>query len=128
MDAKKVLSVDDSAMIRKVIGGAAAVMGYDLLEAANGQGALDQVSAHRKEIALVLLDINMPVMTGLEFLTIFRANPDNDLIPVVIVSTESETRSVFEALRLGASAYITKPFSTEAVERKIAELVDETKR
>ena len=65
----------------------------------------------------------MPVMTGLEFLREFRSNPDNDTIPVAIVSTESENSSVFAAIKLGAQSYILKPFSIEEMERKIVELI-----
>ncbi|MEI6285783.1 MAG: response regulator [Bacillota bacterium] len=123
MNEKKILAVDDSAMIRKIISGAAAVLGYGLLEAGNGQEALVIAERQPGAIALVLLDINMPVMSGLEFLRAFRANPDNDTIPVAIVSTESESSSVFAAIKLGAQAYILKPFSIEEMERKIVELI-----
>ena len=123
MNEKKILAVDDSAMIRKIISGAAAVLGYELLEADNGREALTITEQQRGAIALVLLDINMPVMTGLEFLREFRSNPDNDTIPVAIVSTESENSSVFAAIKLGAQSYILKPFSIEEMERKIVELI-----
>ena len=123
MNGKKILAVDDSAMIRKIISGAAAVLGYGLLEAGNGQEALAIIEQQRGAIALVLLDINMPVMNGLEFLRAFRVNPDNDGIPVAVVSTESENSSVFAAIKMGAQAYILKPFSIEEMERKIVELI-----
>ena len=123
MNNKKILAVDDSIMIRKINTGAAAVIGYDLLEAGNGVDALEIVERSREDIALVLLDINMPVMNGFDFLRNFRSNPDNDAIPVVVVSTESESTSVFNAIKLGAQSYVVKPFSVEEMERKINELL-----
>lgn len=117
----RVLVVDDSKTIRGVIKKtlAAAGFGVELLhEAENGQEALDIVHAH--EVDVVLSDLHMPVMDGMEFL---RTLNREGIVPAcfILVTTEGRKEQLREAISLGARGYVTKPFQPEAL-RKILSL------
>jgi len=111
--ADHVLAVDDSRMMLRLIRGAIEAMGYKPLEAANGREALQVIAQHPGEIALILLDWNMPEMNGIETLRALKTNPNLSHIPVMMVTTESEKHAVVEAIRTGASHYLTKPFAQQ---------------
>jgi two-component system chemotaxis response regulator CheY len=111
--ADHVLAVDDSRMMLRLIRGAIEAMGYKPLEAANGREALQVLDQHRGQIALILLDWNMPEMNGIETLRALKSNPELSHIPVMMVTTESEKHAVVEAIRTGASHYLTKPFAQQ---------------
>ena len=115
----KVLSVDDSVMIRRVIKNAVDVLGFDFLEAGDGQEALDILEKEYADVGLVLLDWNMPVLTGIETLKRIKADSRYAKIPVVMVTTEVERGKVVEAISAGARQYIMKPFSHEDLMTKI---------
>jgi two-component system, chemotaxis family, chemotaxis protein CheY len=115
----KILSVDDSAIIRRIIRGAVDVLGYDFLEAANGEEALAVLDA--EEVNLVVLDWNMPVLDGYQTLVAMRQNPKFSHIPVIMVTTESEKSNVIRAIQAGAQHYFTKPFSQEDLMTRILE-------
>ena len=86
-------------------------LGYDVCQAANGKEAL-QVLEGEQNVSLVLVDWNMPEMNGLEFIREFRKRRDHAGIPVVFVTTESGEALKKEAKSMGATGWITKPFST----------------
>lgn len=111
--ADHVLAVDDSRMMLRLIRGAIEAMGYTPLEAANGREALQILSKHPGQVALILLDWNMPEMNGIETLRALKSTPDLAHIPVMMVTTESEKHAVVEAIRTGASHYLTKPFAQQ---------------
>ena len=115
-----ILTVDDSATIRKLVGQVARVVGYELLEAENGQEALDVLAQHAAEVALIILDVNMPVMDGEEALRRIKADPRFQHIPVMMLTTESEGARVMGFIQAGASNYLMKPFSEMDLEAKIA--------
>jgi two-component system chemotaxis response regulator CheY len=77
----------------------------------------------RQTIGLVLSDINMPNMDGLEFLTKMRAEPVWNSIPVLMVSTEGTQAKVLEAVERGASGYVRKPFTAEQIKEKLVGLI-----
>ena len=116
----KILSVDDSATMRKIIGRAVSMLGYGLLEAANGLDALEILREHRAEVALVIMDINMPEMDGIQALEAIKANPDLKDLPVMMVTTDSDRNRIIQAVRSGAVNYVTKPFSHDDLASKIA--------
>lgn len=111
--ADHILAVDDSRMMIRLIRGAIEAMGYHPLEATNGRIALEVLEQHTGQVALILLDWNMPEMNGIETLRALKANPKLSHIPVMMVTTESEQAAVVEAIRTGASHYLTKPFAQQ---------------
>lgn len=114
----KVLIVDDSASIRKIMKKMLQEMGYNTLEAAHGKEALEQLSAH-PEIGLVMLDWNMPEMTGIEMLEALKSK-GGERPTIVMVTTENEANKIVLALAKGANEYIMKPFTREILAEKLA--------
>jgi two-component system, chemotaxis family, chemotaxis protein CheY len=109
----KILSADDSVMIRKVIKSAVEVLGYGFIEAKDGQEALDVLEKEFADVGLILLDWNMPRLNGLEVLKKVKADDRFKQIPVMMVTTEVERAKVIEAISAGAKNYVMKPFSHE---------------
>ncbi len=116
---KKILSVDDSAIVRLMINKGIVSMGYHCLEASDGQEALELLAREYKEVALILLDWNMPGMNGMDFLTIIKDDTRYREIPVMMVTTESEKTSIIKAIQSGVKNYMLKPFTDEALQTKI---------
>jgi two-component system chemotaxis response regulator CheY len=94
---------------------------YPLVYALDGRQALDRLKEH-PDIELVLLDINMPNMNGLEFLAELRADGATGSIPVIIISTEGREEDTIRGMEAGATAYIKKPFHSEEILDVIARL------
>ncbi len=124
-EMKKVLSVDDSGVMRRIIGRTVDVLGYGFLEAANGLEALEVIAKNYEDIALIILDVNMPEMDGFEVLRRVKADPKYKTIPVMMLTTESERTRIIEAIQAGAVNYICKPFQQEDLTVKIAESLGE---
>jgi two-component system chemotaxis response regulator CheY len=116
-----ILTVDDSATVRELLKGAVEVLGYGSFEAADGREALNILRSNKDSICLILLDWNMPVMTGIEFLRTIKADPDLSEIPVTMVTSENEKSKIIEAITDGAKNYIIKPFTQEEIMSKILE-------
>ncbi len=119
MHPKKILIVDDSKLIHKMF--EVMLAGHHLVHAADGVEGLQELGVHA-DVDLILLDINMPRMNGLEFLTQIKNDAALSATPVVVVSTEGKEEDTQRALELGASAYITKPFQGESVLAIVSEL------
>ena len=117
----KVLSVDDSGVMRRIIGRTVDVLGYGFLEASNGVEGLGVLAKHHADIALIILDVNMPEMDGFEFLARVKASPQFQAIPVMMLTTESERGKIIQAIKAGAVNYICKPFTPEDLTVKITE-------
>lgn len=117
----KVLTVDDSAMIRKIVRGAVEVLDFELLEASDGIEALTVLEREAPGIGLILLDWNMPGMNGFEFLQVIKDHPGYKRIPVMMVTTESEKENIVRAIQAGASHYLVKPFTMEDLLKKMME-------
>lgn len=118
---QKVLSVDDSGVMRRIIGRTVDVLGYGFLEASNGVEGLGVLAKHHADIALIILDVNMPEMDGFEFLARVKASPQFQAIPVMMLTTESERGKIIQAIQAGAVNYICKPFTPEDLTVKITE-------
>ena len=113
------LVVDDSRAMRMVLHRIVSSLGFDVVEAGNGQEALDAVDAGPiPDIALV--DWNMPVMDGLEFVTTVRSRPELRGVTLMMVTTESEHGQIVRALAAGAHEYVIKPFTPDAIAEKLA--------
>ncbi len=117
----KILSADDSNMIRRVIRGAVEMIGHELVEARDGVEALEVMAAQGTEIGLVLLDWNMPRLDGLSVLKKLKEDARFRDIPVMMVTTEVERGKVVEAIKAGAKNYVMKPFSQADLVSKIME-------
>jgi len=121
-----ILVVDDMVGMRKLIKSQLLELGYrNVSETENGKVAYSTVvekHASGTPFGLILSDWNMPVMTGIEFLKKVRANPDVKKTPFLLITAEGEARQVLEAIRLGVSDYIVKPF-TPAIFKAKFELV-----
>jgi two-component system chemotaxis response regulator CheY len=120
---KKALVVDDSKAIRQIERKYLEELGFEVLEAENGEEALEVLREH-PDISLILLDWHMPVMNGYEFLKILRANPQYQEIKVMMVTTENQQKSVIDAIMAGANEYLMKPFDKEMLETKIRYLFE----
>jgi two-component system, chemotaxis family, chemotaxis protein CheY len=118
--ALDVLIVDDSAAIRKILLRVLAQTDLaigDVFEAGDGVEALKLLEA--RKVGLVLSDINMPNMDGLQLLTSVRARPEWSGIPVIMITTEGSQAKVMEAVQMGAQGYVRKPFTAEQIKEKI---------
>jgi two-component system, chemotaxis family, chemotaxis protein CheY len=119
-----ILIVDDSAAIRKILQrvlGQANVPISQVFEAGDGVQALEVLKSN--PIGLVLSDINMPNMDGLQLLSNVRAVEEWKNIPFVMITTEGSHAKVLEAVQLGASGYVRKPFTPDQIKEKLAGLV-----
>jgi two-component system chemotaxis response regulator CheY len=114
---KTCLIVDDSRVIRKVSRHILETLGFHVSEAENGQEALD--ACEREMPDVVLLDWNMPVMTGIEFLARLRERPGGDVPKVVFCTTENDVAHIREAIQAGADEYVMKPFDHETLQIKL---------
>lgn len=117
----KVLCADDSGIMRRIIRDSVDVLGYDFLEAKNGREAMELLDQNLSEVVLMILDWNMPEMTGIEVLEKVKSDPRYQNIPVMMVTTESERENVIRAIKTGAKHYVTKPFTHEDLTTKILE-------
>lgn len=118
-----VLIVDDSNIVRKVLiktFGMTDIKVGQFLEAENGQVALKLLASNW--IDIVFLDINMPVMNGMEFMREIRSSNDHAGLPVIIVSTEGSKERREELLQLGISAYLRKPVTPEALVENLTQV------
>ena len=117
---KTCLIVDDSRVIRKVARQIFESMNYACSEAENGQLALDACKAAMPNF--ILLDWNMPVMDGLEFLKAMRQLPGGEAPTVVFCTTENDLSHIQQALGAGANEYIMKPFDADIIRGKLEQL------
>jgi len=117
----KALIIDDSRAMRMVLRRIVTNAGFDVVEAGDGQAALDTLDeASLPDVALI--DWNMPVMDGLQFVNAVRAQPAMRNITLMMVTTESEQSQIVRALAAGAHEYLIKPFTPEALLDKLSML------
>jgi two-component system chemotaxis response regulator CheY len=117
----RAIIVDDSKVIRTVIGRILRELGFETIEAGNGREALAQLEANPR-VDLALVDWNMPVMNGYELVCELRRNPSHHGMRILMVTTETDISNVQQALSAGASEYLMKPFTKEAIADKLAVL------
>ena len=123
--AYKILIVDDSTVTRMVLKktiGMIDIPVQEILEAGNGNEGLDVLSEH--SVDLVLADINMPEINGMEMAAAVLANPATADIPVVIISTHTEDARINELRSQGIKAYIHKPFTAETIRDVLSEILE----
>ena len=121
-EKSKILLVDDSKMNRmmltEILGD-----GYHILEVENGRECLETLQAEAGNIALVLLDINMPVMDGFEVLKAMNANHTIEDTPVIMISSEDSDAAIRRSYELGASDYVNRPFDARIVYRRVTNTI-----
>jgi two-component system chemotaxis response regulator CheY len=108
--AKLVLVVDDSAAVRQQVGMALGQAGFEVVEAGDGKQGVSAV-AKNPQIAMVISDVNMPNMNGLEMVTELKKNPSNSALPIIMLTTEGQPALIKQAKEAGAVGWIVKPFN-----------------
>jgi len=121
----KLLVVDDSSITRRIIKAVVDALHMEMEEAGDGIEALEILSQKYNEFDLILLDWNMPELSGYEVLTEIKSSEIYKHIPVMMVTTEGQKNNIVAAIRMGASNYLTKPFTVDELETKIIECIGE---
>jgi two-component system chemotaxis response regulator CheY len=114
----RALVIDDSAVTRKIIKQILHPLGFEVFEAGDGQEGLNQVR-DLDQLDLVLVDWNMPVMDGIQFLRAVRAQGALSSLPIMMVSTNNDAENVATSLEAGATEYIMKPFTPDMMRAKL---------
>lgn len=109
--SKTILSVDDSASIRQMVSFTLESAGYQVVTAVDGQDALGKLGDRAPD--LIITDLNMPNMDGLQLIREIRTRPAHKFAPIIFLTTESEDAKKAEAKAAGASGWIVKPFQQE---------------
>lgn len=122
-----ILVVDDSMAIRKILQRVLRQTGIpigSIYEAGDGLEGLEVLKS--QNVDLVLSDINMPKMDGIQFLAAIKASPEWHNIPVVMITTEGGETKVAEAVKLGAAGYVRKPFTADQINEKLVRILEPT--
>lgn len=120
----KILVVDDSKVMHSMYDMTLRrYVGCNIVHAMNGQEALDLLQQHR-DCELIILDVNMPVMNGLEFLERYNEGQFSPRAPIIVVSTQGQEEERQRGLEAGASAYLTKPFQPTDLQAIINQILD----
>ncbi|MCT2399625.1 response regulator [Novosphingobium mangrovi (ex Huang et al. 2023)] len=114
---RRCLLVDDSRVIRKVARRILETLGYEIAEAENGEEALAKCKTAMPD--LILLDWNMPVMSGMEFVTALRSMQSEMRPKVVFCTTNSDTAAIRQGIEAGADEYVIKPFDHQTLQAKL---------
>ncbi len=122
--AKTILIVDDSASLRRVVQIALTGAGYEVLEASDGKDALSKLAKLAgKKIHLIISDVNMPNMNGIEFVTEVKKDPTYKFTPVIMLTTESEDAVKQAGRAAGAKAWVVKPFNPSQMLNAVSKLI-----
>lgn len=122
MRPKTLLVVEDNALNREILVDILCDQ-YRVLEAENGQKALELLAEHKNQIALILLDVQMPVMDGFTFLDYLRTDPELSLIPVIVTTQNDSEADEIAALSHGATDFVPKPYRPQIIRHRIANLI-----
>lgn len=113
------LIIDDSRAMRRILQQIVRPMGFDILEAANGLEGLERLKEHAGSVELILVDWNMPVMNGIDFVRSVRADQSLRNLKLVMVTTETEPAQMARALMAGVDEFVMKPFTAEILKGKL---------
>lgn len=119
----KILLVDDCRTTRKILGLYLKASGYEVLTAENGLDAIEKLAT--QEVNLVMTDLNMPFMDGLELVKTLRADTRWDSVPILMVTTEADPAERDKAMSAGANGYLVKPVTAEMVAVNIRDILKE---
>lgn len=123
--AQKILIVDDSASIRQIVGLTLKQAGFEIVEAEDGQSALE-ILASGDKVNLIVCDVNMPQVDGITFLKKLKSEPDYEEVrytPVIMLTTESQEQKKKEGKEAGAKAWIVKPFQPDQLLEAVNKLM-----
>jgi two-component system chemotaxis response regulator CheY len=115
----QVLIIDDSRAMRNILRKIMQGIGFAVIEAGNGQEALERLAENSSELTLALVDWNMPVMNGYEFVCAVREDQGYSNLKLVMVTTETEPARMVKALMAGVDEFVMKPFTTEILVEKL---------
>ena len=118
---KLALTVDDSKTIREMVSFTLKNEGFDILEAEDGQKAIDVLSG--QQVSVIITDLNMPVMDGLELIKNLRANPAYKFTPILMLTTEGDASKKQQGKDAGATGWIVKPFNPEKLVQVVNKVV-----
>ena len=119
--SKTILTVDDSKSIREAVRFALEPLGYDIVEAEDGVDGLDQLDKH--SVDLVITDLNMPNLDGLQFIERVRQEDRYDGLPLVMLTTEGQAEKMRSGKKAGASGWIVKPFNELQLELTVKKFI-----
>ena len=119
MASRKILAVDDSVSIRKSISFILGQENFEVVEAENGADGLSKANADK--FGLIITDINMPIMDGIQFIKELRNTAEHKFTPIIVLTTENQESKMQEGKAAGATGWIVKPFSSE-------KLIDDMKK
>ncbi len=117
--AKRIMTVDDSSSVRQMVGFTLKDAGYEVVEAVDGQDALGKLSG---KLDMIITDLNMPNMDGIELIRQVRSLPEYKFVPIIMLTTESQAGKKQEGKEAGATGWIVKPFKPDqllAVVKKV---------
>jgi two-component system chemotaxis response regulator CheY len=119
----KILIVDDDRTTRKLLSLYLKGSGFEVVTAENGLNAMEKLGS--ETFQLVMTDLNMPYMDGIEFLKTMKSNPGTSHIPALMLTTETDEEERQRAIQAGADGYLSKPVTAEVVVAKIRQMVSE---
>jgi len=119
--SKTIMIVDDSASVRSVVGIALRGAGYDVIEACDGQNALDKLTGNK--VHLIVSDVNMPIMDGITFVKEVKKLPEYKFTPICMLTTEAGQIMMEEGKTAGAKAWIVKPFQPPKLLDVVSKLI-----
>jgi two-component system chemotaxis response regulator CheY len=118
---RRILSVDDSTSIRQMVNFTLGKAGYEVVEAVDGKDGLDKAGAGKFD--LIITDLNMPNMDGIQMMTAVRKLPGYTFTPILMLTTESQAEKKAAGRKAGATGWIVKPFNAEQLISVIQKLV-----
>lgn len=113
------LIIDDSKAMRRILRGIVTGLGFEVVEAGDGKEGFEKLKEHKGEFEFVLVDWNMPVMNGLEFIKTVRADSDYGEMTLLMVTTETEPTRMVQALMAGVDEFVMKPFTPDVLVDKL---------
>ncbi|MEY3124208.1 MAG: hypothetical protein RLZZ573_728 [Pseudomonadota bacterium] len=118
--AKTILVIDDSASLRQVVKMALTGAGYNVIEACDGQAALNLLDG--RQVNMAVCDVNMPIMNGIEFVMAAKLLPAYKFMPILMLTTESQEEKKQQGKAAGAKAWMVKPFSPTTLLNAVSKL------
>jgi len=118
---KKILAVDDSSSVRQMVGFTLRKAGYDVVEAVDGQDALAKVGESKFD--MIITDLNMPNVDGIQLITAVRKQPGYTFIPILMLTTESQAEKKDAGRKAGATGWIVKPFNADQLVAVMQKLI-----
>ncbi len=118
---KTIMTVDDSASIRQMVGFTLKSAGFNVIEAKDGMDALSKING--SQISMMFIDLNMPNLDGIGLIKEIRKNPNHKFIPLIMLTTEAQMGKKMEGKEAGATGWIVKPFKPEQLLKVIKKVL-----